>query len=504
MSTLTDFSRRRVIGMFLLDWLGSAAALAAATVLRPVLGELPGFLTGMLRAVGVPTGEANWLSVTAASQFAEAPTLPFLVLAIWPPILFVFSVYDGLSNRTLRQELRNVFVAIVVAALTLAGILFLTYRQVSRVLFLLFILLDLGLLLGSRVLWWGYRRWTAGSRPKVRYPVLVVGGQAAGKQVIDELQRFSGSNHVLVGYVDEVEEPSIGALPYLGVPDKIPELVSVHAVSDAVVVLPLAAHEQLVAVCRMLQEIRVRVHVVPDLFALAFPSASLEGFGGIPVISLGTPGLRAWARIRKRVFDLVVAVATLAILWPVILLIAVAIKLDSRGPIFFKQNRIGENGEPFTILKFRTMRPDADSRAHCEHVTRLITENLTPDDLDGSAHRGLKMANDDRVTRIGKLLRRTSIDELPQLFNVVRNDMSLVGPRPLTEYEFALFKDWHCRRHDGPAGITGPWQAYARNQVSFDEMVRMDIDYFDKASAWVDLKILVKTTWSVLTGRGAA
>jgi exopolysaccharide biosynthesis polyprenyl glycosylphosphotransferase len=258
-----------------------------------------------------------------------------------------------------------------------------------------------------------------------------------------------------------------------------------------------------VGVCGTLQKLAVHVHVIPDLFALSFPSASLEGFGGIPVINLGRPGIVGWRRVFKRMFDAAAASLALLLVSPVLLVVAILIKLDSPGSVIFKQKRIGENGQPFSMLKFRSMRVDADPGVHKAYIKRLIEQNVSPEQLSSSGQRSLKMETDPRITRLGRIIRKTSIDELPQLFNVLRGEMSLVGPRPPLPYEMELYEEWHKRRLEVPPGITGWWQVKGRNRVSFDEMVRMDIYYIEHTSFWFDLKILFLTPQAVFSGKGA-
>ena len=205
----------------------------------------------------------------------------------------------------------------------------------------------------------------------------------------------------------------------------------------------------------------------------------------------------------KRILDLVQAVLLLIIVSPLMGLIAFLIKLDSKGPILFKQQRVGQYGRPFTFYKFRTMDADADSAAHQAYIKRLIagTAETHTDPETGEAV--LKMVNDKRITRLGRILRKRSMDELPQLFNVVRGDMSLVGPRPAIPYEVAEYKDWHMRRLEAKPGITGYWQVYGRSQVTFDEMIKMDLYYIDRQSFWLDLKLLLMTPKAIWIGRGA-
>jgi exopolysaccharide biosynthesis polyprenyl glycosylphosphotransferase len=203
------------------------------------------------------------------------------------------------------------------------------------------------------------------------------------------------------------------------------------------------------------------------------------------------------------VFDVAAAWLLLILLSPLFLIVAVLIRIESSGPIIFKQERIGENGRPFTFLKFRSMRADTDATLHKVYMTRLIKENLSSEQLKVNGGGSLKMADDPRITRVGKIIRKTSIDELPQLINVLRGEMSLVGPRPSLPYEVELYEEWHKRRLEALPGITGWWQVKGRNRVSFDEMVRMDLDYIEHTSFWLDLKILLLTPWAALSGEGA-
>ena len=206
----------------------------------------------------------------------------------------------------------------------------------------------------------------------------------------------------------------------------------------------------------------------------------------------------------KRSLDIFLSLTLLLVLSPLLLLIALGIKLVSPGPVFYRQARIGKGGRPFGMLKFRSMRVGSDRGEKCdihrEYVRRLIRENAAPRDL--GCH-SLKLAGDPRITGLGRILRKLSLDELPQLINVLRGEMSLVGPRPSMPYEYELYAEWHKGRLSVLPGITGLWQVSARNQVPFSEMVQIDLDYIHKLSLWLDLKIVWLTPWEMLRGKGA-
>jgi len=209
-------------------------------------------------------------------------------------------------------------------------------------------------------------------------------------------------------------------------------------------------------------------------------------------------------RAMKRAMDISGSLLLLAILSPVFFIIAAAIKLTSRGPILFRQQRIGEHGTVFTFLKFRSMYVNNDASQHKEYVRQLIAGKASKQPTNGAGEGIFKLTNDPRITPVGNFLRRTSLDELPQFLNVLRGDMSLVGPRPPVPYEVEAYETWHRRRLiEAKPGITGLWQVQGRSRVGFDDMVRLDLRYARDCSPWVDLKILVQTPKAVIAGNGA-
>jgi lipopolysaccharide/colanic/teichoic acid biosynthesis glycosyltransferase len=230
-----------------------------------------------------------------------------------------------------------------------------------------------------------------------------------------------------------------------------------------------------------------------------------------PVLTLTVDGERELYFLCKRLLDLALTVVILLALLPLMVIIAMAITLDTPGPVFFVQERVGvkrrsgggrTNWETrnFAFYKFRSMVTGADQSLHAEHVRAFVHGRM---DAGGAANASFKLANDTRVTRVGRVLRRTSLDELPQLFNVLKGEMSLVGPRPVPPYEVAQYRESDAERLAAPPGITGLWQVNGRCDVPFAEMIRMDRDYVRNQSIWLDLKILVATIPAILSGRGA-
>jgi lipopolysaccharide/colanic/teichoic acid biosynthesis glycosyltransferase len=208
--------------------------------------------------------------------------------------------------------------------------------------------------------------------------------------------------------------------------------------------------------------------------------------------------------LMKRVTDVIGSVAMLILCAPLFFAIALAIKITSKGPVFFRQQRVGRFGKTFTFLKFRSMYVDSDTGVHREFVTQMISSSPVQERRNPSKQDVFKLTNDKRITRVGGLLRRTSLDELPQFLNVLKGDMSLVGPRPPIPYELAAYQTWHRRRLLGvKPGITGLWQVLGRSSVQFDEMVRLDLRYASTWTPWLDIKILIRTPLAVIKGTGA-
>jgi lipopolysaccharide/colanic/teichoic acid biosynthesis glycosyltransferase len=212
------------------------------------------------------------------------------------------------------------------------------------------------------------------------------------------------------------------------------------------------------------------------------------------------------ARLLKRVIDILGSLGLLVLLAPVFVMVGVAIKLTSNGPALFKQTRIGQLGRPFTLLKFRSMYVDADSKVHEQYVKGLIAQGRDGNgELEALKQDGfLKLTRDSRITPLGHFIRKTSIDELPQVLNILAGSMSLVGPRPHPPYEVQCYDTWHMRRVlEARPGLTGFWQVQGRSRTTYDDMVRLDLRYIDKWSVWNDLKILLQTPWAVVRGEGA-
>jgi len=317
-----------------------------------------------------------------------------------------------------------------------------------------------------------------------------VGTGEVAARVAHEIKTRLGESVLIIGCIDN--EP--GALPeglsLLGNLDDAPELVRAQVVDEVIVALPASQYLAVEKLVYDLLTLPVRLRLVPDYLRLVVVQSSVESLGGIPLIGLREPRISGIAWVVKRAFDVLATAVMLLLGWPALLLIAIAIRLDSPGSVIFKQQRVGENGQLFWMYKFRTMCQDAEARG----------PQLGFDDKGRPVY---KWAQDSRVTRVGHLLRRTSLDELPQLFNVVRGDMSLVGPRPEMLFLVERYDSWQRQRLAVPPGITGWWQVSGRSDLPMHLNTQFDLYYIRNYSLWLDVKILAKTVWVVIRGRGA-
>jgi len=328
----------------------------------------------------------------------------------------------------------------------------------------------------------------------LRQRTLILGSGYVAGQLVDRLARHPEYGLEVIGLVDDdVHSVGPSELSKLGTFADLTDVLRDHAVDRVIIAFSRVSHEALLSSIRACREQKVALDIVPRLFEFLEGASSLDQIGGLPLMSIGPQRLSRTAQLAKRAFDVVAAGLMLMVLAPLLAAIALIVKLESRGPVFFRQPRAGHRGAPFRLLKFRTMAVDADERK--EEIAAL---NDLPDGVM------FKVRRDPRVTGVGRVLRRVSLDELPQLFNVVRGEMSLVGPRPLILPESErLGEGWHARRFDLRPGLTGPWQISGRSDLSVHEMVRLDFQYVTGWSLGRDLAILAATLPAVLVGRGA-
>jgi exopolysaccharide biosynthesis polyprenyl glycosylphosphotransferase len=440
---------------------------------------------GMAEAIAPPALIAPlWLVVTLAA----------LALPAWIGLFTVYNLYErqgrSISLATF-DELGDLFHALLAGSL-----IFLILSQVLRrvmgaeVFFpveaaiFLATALPLVLLLRGSVRSWVF--------PTVMQPrrTLIVGAGDVGQVVERKIRSHPEYGLELVGFVDE--QPHSGATaPLVGRPADLPQLVDRLEIDWVVLAFSQSSYEDTLDLLRAARRPDVHLSIVPRFFEVFASNATIQELEGMPVVNLPPMRLSRSVRVLKRAVDITAAGLGLLVLAPLFAVTAAAIKLDSRGRVFFRQERHGRGGSVFRIVKFRTMVDGAETTRQA-----LAAQN----EVDGAL---FKIKDDPRITRVGRFLRTTSIDELPQLWNVLRGEMSLVGPRPFVIHESSQITGWASRRLDLTPGITGLWQVLGRNDMPFEEMVKLDYIYVTNWSLWWDLKILAQTIPVVLGRRGA-
>jgi exopolysaccharide biosynthesis polyprenyl glycosylphosphotransferase len=332
--------------------------------------------------------------------------------------------------------------------------------------------------------------------------VLVVGAGETGRRLMQAMMSKPHLGYQVVGFVDDgisadalavATEHRVTRAERLGTTDEISEVVNSRRIEEVIIALPGDMHDRVLSIIEHCRRRGVTFKVVPDLLQLSLDRIDIGEVSGVPLIGIKDSSIRGVNYLVKRSIDLMIALIVLIVMAIPIGIIALLISRDSPGPVLYRAERIGRNGVGFTLFKFRCMIVGAD-----EQRAELLAARGADQDP-----RLFKLQDDPRLTRIGRVLRRWSLDELPQFVNILRGEMSVVGPRPQLSEEVARYEDWHHQRLLVTPGLTGLWQINGRSNLTFDEMVRLDLYYAEHWSPWLDLKIVLRTAPAVLTGRGA-
>lgn len=463
------FSVNFALLSMVLDGLSVCLMLTVAANLRPLLGFLP-----------------------FAEHYPKVVPIPWIVYPIfafeWVAVFVLFSVYDSRRNLRWIDEFASLTLGSLLAAMALAGSLYISYREVSRLLFATFILLTYLCVLG----WRGAARLIIhafGPFPGQLRRVIILSGSPGGLELYQHIQadHRSGMNVIEFIEVDTGERK----LPVTDLLEILDQNIHNHQPDDIVIALSQDDYERTNAIVGYLHQHPVKIWLIPDYFRLALHKAAIEEFGGIAMLDLRAPALNDSQRLIKRAFDLIVGILSVPVGLFIGVLIGLAIRLDTPGPVLFSQMRIGENGRLFKMYKFRSMKFDAEA---------LTGSVVKVDDKGRLLH---KQADDPRVTRVGKYLRRTSLDEIPQLYNVLKGEMSLVGPRPELPYLVDRYENWQRQRFAAPQGITGWWQINGRSDRPMHLHTEDDLYYIQHYSLLLDIYILLKTLAAVIQGKGA-
>ena len=326
---------------------------------------------------------------------------------------------------------------------------------------------------------------------------IIVGAGKSGKLLATKIILEDSMGINIIGFIDdnkEVGKEVVAEKKVLGSINQIQDIIKQNKVDEILVVMDNVSYDRLLEVVDICKELEVNVRLTSELFDIVTKKVSTEKYADFPVVDVSSRINKRVNFVFKRAFDILASVVGLILLSPIFLTIAVFVKISSPGPIFFYQERIGRNGRAFKFYKFRSMFVN-----NGEDIER---RNMMLDFIKNDQGNGKKVINENRITEIGKVIRKTSLDELPQLFNVIKGDMSLVGPRPCLPYEFESYVGWQKRRLNVLPGCTGVWQVTGRSSVSFKDSIVLDLYYINNMSPWLDLQILFKTIPVMLFARG--
>jgi exopolysaccharide biosynthesis polyprenyl glycosylphosphotransferase len=451
--------------------------------------DILGLMTAFLIAELVVAQRTPGMMDLRAEALLFLATVPAWVLAA--RLYGLYSQDDQRTNHVTTDEVADVFHMVTVCTWLFFVFSWLTaaaHPGVEKLLVFWAIAIALVPLMRAGA------RGLARRHPRFVQNTVIVGAGDVGQALAEKLLRHPEYGINVVGFIDSQPKERHGTvddLSILGPPERLPAVIRAFDIERVIVAFSRQSHDHVLDLIRSTTSAFVQVDIVPRYFELIGPGTSTSTIEGIPVIGLPPRALGLSSRLMKRTMDLVVAVAGLVLLTPFFVVAAVLIKLDSPGPVLFRQRRIGREGREFTLLKLRTMTRDAE--AEKDRVAHLSKHA-------GADSRMFKIVDDPRVTRVGRQLRRLSLDELPQLWNVVRGDMSLVGPRPLIPTEDIHVEDWGRTRLDLRPGMTGLWQVLGRSDISFEEMVRLDYLYVTTWSLWHDVRLLCGTVPLMLRG----
>jgi exopolysaccharide biosynthesis polyprenyl glycosylphosphotransferase len=459
-------------------------------------------------AVAFAVTQALWIEFGPAANdhrgLVSELLLFFVMLPVWPMVAALYGLYrrdDERTDHSTADELVTVFHLLTVGTwLFLLAAVVTHWAHPDPVKLCIFWAVALALLSLGRVTARAFCR----RRLAFVQNTVVVGAGRIGQLVARKLLQHPEYGINVIGFVDhrptDWNGANSGGLTHgheyvLGRIDELPELVHQFDVDRVVFAFSELTDQVTLEALRQIADLEVQIDVVPRFFELIGPRATIYTAEGIPLIGLPPVRLSRTARVVKRTMDIVCSFLGLLVLAPLLIAAAVAIKLDSRGPVLFRQTRMGARNRPFRIFKFRTMTADAEARK-----AALFDRNVHA--RGGGDARMFKVPDDPRVTRVGRLLRRFSVDELPQLVNVLRGQMSLVGPRPIILDEDQYVDGWARRRLDVKPGITGLWQVYGGSAIPFGEMVQLDYLYVRTWSLWNDILLLFRTLPIVTRGSG--
>ncbi|MCD4802645.1 MAG: sugar transferase [Anaerolineales bacterium] len=464
------YSANHIILSILIDSIFVVLSLYSAAHLRPIFNEMK-----VVKEIADPV---------------ELQLGIYLIsIVVWIGIFYYSSVYDIRNNERFFQEFSNLVFASSLGALILAGIMYLTYRNVSRLLFLLFVAQLIISTISWRLVPWVLIRLKLNGENSRSF--LIVGTGKTGKDLRDRIVENPQLNLTFAGFVSDDNKSNEKIQDVITPLKELREAIVSKKIQDVFITLPREKFADVDSLVQLLYDIPVTIWVIPDYFSLVLQRAEVEEFAGIPLLNLRAPALKEHQVLVKRIFDLILAVLVAPFSLAVMAVISLILKIEGKGSVLFVQERVGQNGCLFNMYKFRTMTIGADLKyAGIGDV----------DEVDIMRH---KLPDDPRITKVGKLLRKSSLDELPQLFNVFLGNMSFVGPRPELPWVVAGYEKWQHKRFSISPGITGWWQIMGRSDRPMHLHTEDDLYYIRNYSILLDIRILLITIGKVVKGEGA-
>lgn len=451
------------IALFALDFIFVILALILSTTLRIELG----------------------IGRSAIASAFQPPLILYPIAGLfWVYAFYLMKVYIPIYSKPFWQELQRLLFGHIIASFLFFGLLYLLYRDFSRLQAIYLVVLIYVFLLLLRICVRIYFSWR-GFNYNRPYRFLIIGVGSHAQRVGEKIKTIRQQGIELVGYIQQSQAtqitiPSNDMVNHI---DEVETVIETQHIDEVIIALDNQDSVNLHELVNLLGQTSATIRLAVDFSELAYFEMSIDTMVGVPLIGLREPIFSPTQKLLKRVLDVILSGLGLIILSPVLFLISYAIKQDTKGSIIIQQNRVGQFGKPFTMYKFRSMYADAPNQSY-----------------EWNEH---KRADDPRITPVGKIIRRWSLDELPQLFNVLRGDMSLVGPRPEMPEMVGKYQSWQKKRFEVPQGMTGWWQINGRSDKPMFENTEYDLYYITHYSVWMDIFILIRTLSAVISGRGA-
>ncbi|MCL5935057.1 MAG: sugar transferase [Firmicutes bacterium] len=435
----------------------------------------------------------NLSSLTGMPNFEPYLKMNFFLVAVTLLFLIQFQAYFVLKREALVDKFIKVFKAVCYAVVIATGTTFaFKIPYFSRFVFFGYWSGAIILLWTWRVaIWYGVAILTR--QGFFRERLLIIGAGEISQRVIDALLDNKSLGYQIIGITGDDnnnQNDNYKGIPVLGSHQEVDDIISCHKIDQILITIP-SERNLINSIIAKTRRYNVKIRVIPEVYDVVFGGVEVGQLGPIPYMEMFKNHMRGRKLVVKRLIDIMLSSLGLLFLSPVLALVALVIIIDNPGPVIFKQTRVGKNGKIFDFYKFRSMIVNAE---------QLQAELASANEADGPV---FKIKHDPRVTRVGRFIRKYSIDELPQLYNVLKGDMSLVGPRPPLPHEVQQYGEWEWRRLEVTPGITCIWQVSGRSNISFDKWIELDVYYIENWSLLLDFKILLRTVSAVLRGSGA-